>query len=180
MQNQTWYTQYLVGLSIIFWKNLSQSRLSSWVNWFGNLKPSSKFRCSGCHVIGCLSAVAGKEENCVAHKASKGQPYVWGSYWSKVKVNVACKQQLETPSSCFYCLLNGQVNCQDVVFPTQSCDVKENGKQECFSQLSVYLYFTQYNSAAWKLVLILICALVAYFDCLKQSLYDNLLCAEPV
>lgn len=26
-------------------------------------------------------------------------------------------QQLETPSSCFYCLLNGQLNCQDVVFP---------------------------------------------------------------
>lgn len=120
MQNQTQSHIHNIwlGCPSFFLENLSQSRLSSCVNWFGNVKPSSEFRCSGCHVSGCQSAVAGKEENWVAHTASKGQPYMWGSYWSKVKVNVACKQQLETPSSCFYCLLNGQVNCQDVVFPT--------------------------------------------------------------
>lgn len=69
-------------------------------------------------------------------------------------------QHLETPSSCFYCLLNGQVNCQDVVSPTQSCDAEANGKQERFIQQSVHLYFPQYNSDLSSLILI--CASVAY------------------
>lgn len=72
-------------------------------------------------------------------------------------------QQLETSSSCFYCLLNGQVNCQDAVFLTHShSDVEANGNG--FIQQSVHVYFTQYNNAVWKLLLIRICALVAYCD----------------
>lgn len=72
-------------------------------------------------------------------------------------------QQLETRSSCFYCLLNGHVNCQDAVFLTHShSDVEPNGNG--FILQSVHLYFTQCSSAVWKLLLICVCALVAYCD----------------